>query len=436
MPLNKKIKLQKLLSTLAPFDDGVDKTFSVIDKEFADISARLKETISAKTLEQVNDEFKKLRKLFEPLLPALEKLKQGISERDKKLITHIQEKINSITTVIGDVTQSMKDEAKEREESVQELRDSIRVVSERKMPDFGPQIENTKSELTRLITQLEKEVKDKRDILEIEKNVESIKDGLDRLRNNVENHRAGGAERNLTIDGSIISRNYRDVNFASTLSIAWVATTDHVNKRVNLQASIRSGGGGAGTPGGNTTEIQYNSGGSFAGDPAFTIASSVVTVGQPGSVRGALDLAGATAQTVRLQVPSIAGNWALTLPVNDGSAGQYLLTDGNGITQWASVTAAGGSGITRSVSVITANTTGGDTSSTDYVYFASATGMTFTLPTAIGNSNLYTIKNFTASSVRVATTDGETIDQSAIALMSSMNESLSFMSNNSVWGVV
>ncbi len=42
-----------------------------------------------------------------------------------------------------------------------------------------------------------------------------------------------------------------------------------------------SGGGGSGTPGGNTTEVQFNDGGSFAGDSAFVFnkTSDVLSVG-------------------------------------------------------------------------------------------------------------------------------------------------------------
>jgi outer membrane murein-binding lipoprotein Lpp len=95
----------------------------------------------------------------------------------------------------------------------------------------------------------------------------------------------------------------------------------------------------------------------------------------------------------------------------------------------------GGSGITRFASIISVSSTFGATALTDYVAFANV-GIRTTLPTAIGNSNLYTIKNTSTSSVLVATTEGQTIDGSDTALMSVENESLSFMSNGSVWGVV
>lgn len=68
----------------------------------------------------------------------------------------------------------------------------------------------------------------------------------------------------------------------------------------------------------------------------------------------------------------------------------------------------GGSGITRTVSVISSITTGGATASTDYMYFCSGT-ITFTLPTAVGNTNRYTIVHTDTSTLTIATTSSQTI---------------------------
>jgi hypothetical protein len=182
--------------------------------------------------------------------------------------------------------------------------------------------------------------------------------------------------------------------------------------------------------------IKFHTGGWGATNEVGRLGPTGLTLGnQSASVVGRLLLPGATSGTVTTQVASAAGTWTLTLPTTAGSTGQYLITDGNGITQWASVTASGGSGITRITSVITASQTAASAGSKDYVYFCNA-GLNLTLPTAVGNNNLYTIKNTSASSVIVTTTGGETIDGSASALIPIQNISLDIVSNNSVWGVV
>lgn len=80
----------------------------------------------------------------------------------------------------------------------------------------------------------------------------------------------------------------------------------------------------------------------------------------------------------------------------------------------------GGGGITRAVFSIAVPTTAGATALTDYVYFVSNT--TLTLPTAVGNTNRYTVK--CVSGTCVVDGDGsETIDGTA---------TITFMAQSSV----
>lgn len=90
----------------------------------------------------------------------------------------------------------------------------------------------------------------------------------------------------------------------------------------------------------------------------------------------------------------------------------------------------GGGGIVRSVNTVATNTAAGTFSGTDYVYLASGT-ITITLPTSVGNSNLYTIKNIGAGTVTVATTGGETIDGGLTVTMPVQFTSVDLISNNS-----
>ena len=57
-------------------------------------------------------------------------------------------------------------------------------------------------------------------------------------------------------------------------------------------------------------------------------------LGLAGSVLGVMTFNGNTSGTVTVQSAAAAGTWALTLPVDDGDAGEQLQTDGNGITSW------------------------------------------------------------------------------------------------------
>lgn len=149
----------------------------------------------------------------------------------------------------------------------------------------------------------------------------------------------------------------------------------------------------------------------------------------PSARNGGIALAGTTSGRIFLQTPSVAGTTLFVLPSSGGSNGQFLKTDGAGITSWA------GAGITRITSVISVSSTLAATTLTDYAFFLNI-GINVTLPTAIGNSNRYTIKNTSSSSILISTTAGELIDGSSTALLPVQNQSLDIMSNSSVWSVV
>lgn len=112
----------------------------------------------------------------------------------------------------------------------------------------------------------------------------------------------------------------------------------------------------------------------------------------------------------------------------------------NNATKYTDVTIAstGGSGsvigTTRSINNISTSQTAGNTSLTDYVYIVSA-GVALTLPTAAGNTNLYTVKNTSTSSVLVATTGGETIDTSANAILATQYTSIDLISDGTNWEI-
>lgn len=94
----------------------------------------------------------------------------------------------------------------------------------------------------------------------------------------------------------------------------------------------------------------------------------------------------------------------------------------NPVTKYTDITFAssgGGSsvgGTVRSINNISTSQVAGDTAGTDYVYICSA-GINLTLPTAVANTNQYTIKNISNSSVLVTTDGSDTIDTDTNIIM-------------------
>jgi hypothetical protein len=95
--------------------------------------------------------------------------------------------------------------------------------------------------------------------------------------------------------------------------------------------------------------------------------------------------------------------------------------------------APAGSGITRSIVSVSINTTAAATALTDYIYLVSGT-TTLTLPTAVGNTNRYTVKNVSGSTT-IATTGGQTIDGNSTATIG-INTSLDLTSDGTNWQIV
>lgn len=76
-----------------------------------------------------------------------------------------------------------------------------------------------------------------------------------------------------------------------------------------------AGGGGSGTPGGSTTQVQFNDAGAFAGDADFTWDKTANTLNVKGSVR--LDDAVGTFDTIVQSVPATATRY-ITFPDKSG----------------------------------------------------------------------------------------------------------------------
>lgn len=95
----------------------------------------------------------------------------------------------------------------------------------------------------------------------------------------------------------------------------------------------------------------------------------------------------------------------------------------------------GGGGNTRVVDTVAVNTSAGSDAATDYFYIVT-NGSTITLPTAVGNENLYNIKRTGSSAVTVATTGAETIDGSATISLNLTNECRQIISDGTNWVVI
>jgi hypothetical protein len=89
----------------------------------------------------------------------------------------------------------------------------------------------------------------------------------------------------------------------------------------------------------------------------------------------------------------------------------------------------------KSINVVSTNTSAGSASSTDYVYLASGT-INITLPTAVGNQNLYTIKNVGTGTITIDTISSQTIDGSLTTPIKVQYLSLTIISDGANWNII
>lgn len=132
--------------------------------------------------------------------------------------------------------------------------------------------------------------------------------------------------------------------------------------------------------------------------------------------------------------PSTLGKYT-DLNIKPGSNITLTYTSNNNLkTTDLTIAAEGGSGTARLVESTTVSSTLGAVASTDYVVIANA-GVALTLPTAVGNANVYNVINAAASSVLVATTGGQTVNEQANLILNTQYVSIHLISDNANWRI-
>lgn len=106
----------------------------------------------------------------------------------------------------------------------------------------------------------------------------------------------------------------------------------------------------------------------------------------------------------------------------------------NKINNLPTATATTGSGITRSVVVTTGNTVLGATADTDYVCVVNG-AHTVTMPTAVGNTNQYTVKNNHSADITIDTTSSQTIDGTT-SIQIAPEDSVDMVSTSTNWVII
>jgi hypothetical protein len=132
--------------------------------------------------------------------------------------------------------------------------------------------------------------------------------------------------------------------------------------------------------------------------------------------------------------PSVLGRYT-DLNLIPGSNVTLSYTNNDNLkTTDLTIAATGGGGAARSISTVSVSSVIGALASTDYVIIASA-GIELTMPTAVSNTNLYTIKNTSASSVLLTPDGSETIDTQSDLILATQYTAVDLISDNANWQI-
>ena len=199
-----------------------------------------------------------------------------------------------------------------------------------------------------------------------------------------------------------------------------------------------------GTYGGNNTYISVDDTSSLIAMYAATVTlNSTLEVGFDARVLGGLSANSLFVSTGA----TFAGNISAKNIVNsvNGLTGAITLTSGSNITLTPSgntitiaSTASGGGGISRSISTITTSTSAGASASYDYVFIGATSGnINLTLPTAVSNTNRYSVKQSNAvGTLTLLTTSSQTIDGLTAFALNKQYQAVDLISDNANWHIL
>lgn len=448
--------MNPILKLVQQVKDAEGITLASVIKKVEDI--RVGENENKDTIKRVAAALITLKKEVDaiPLTAEVKKLQQAIKDAEKRVDDALKADIKAVKVDLRNTENRLRQEIEDKIPDIVTITEKVTEVAK----------ELDESEIAKVLKRASEDefVKKIRDVIESWEG----EDRLDatKLKNlpQLQVLNAGGGS-NLSVfqDGNL-------VNSSTRLNFTGSGVTSVTNTGGTTTVTIGGGGGGYtnltefvdqtawrvfySDGSGDVTELALGADGTFlksngaSAAPTFSVpagSGDVSKVGTPvnnqvgvwtgdGTIEGDANL---TFDTTTDTLTTVNGAFSGDVTVADEA---YDATAWNGSLEVPTKNAirdkiesmSAGSGITRSVSSISSPTTAGASSATDYVYFI--TNTTLTLPTAVGNTNRYTIKCI--SGTCVVDGDGtETIDGTTNITIQ-VEDSVDLISNNTEWKVV
>jgi len=270
-----KSKLLKILKALSP--DKLSADFAQFDSEVERLKNALKEKVQAQTLEDVNIQLEKFKNKIDlkPIREAMVNLEADLDQKIKGVAGLISDENSQIEKLMASTKQEAKDQILAIASNVEVLKKELAVLESNKSTelngikdkltqlfDFNLSANDTVNELTQSVDKIRKDKSLKNDL---DDNIALLAKRMEDLRKEfltrINNIGGGSPNQKISINSSVMSLKYADINLKGSITKADNDTT----KEVDITFA-----GGGGTPGGSDTEVQFNDGGDFGGDANFT----------------------------------------------------------------------------------------------------------------------------------------------------------------------
>lgn len=349
--MTKQEKIKKLLKGLSSPNETVIKNLSQLDEEVANFTAKLKGAITAQTVAEISDEFKKIERRVKPLSVAVQQLGKDLDAREGTLREQLMDAVgilrSDLKTSRGSVSEEIRTATQRAIDRLMEEIAALDTANEGMGEEMKLHAQQVKEDLLKVETKLEQS------LLKLKQEVNSIEIPDEKK---------------------------------------WEKKLDELQKRIE---KIRS-----------------------------EVISRVVSTGGGNANRNILVASN----------PSTLGRYT-DLNIKPGTNVTLTYTNNDNLkTTDLTIAATGGAGTSRSISTVSVSSVVADTASTDIVIIASD-GIKLTMPTAVSNTNLYTIKNKAASSVMVAADGSETIDGDPNIILATQYTAVDLISDNSNWHI-
>lgn len=242
----KTSNINKLLKYLTPDQTSAD--FAEFDNQVSLLKDQLKEKITIKTLEDVQNQLEKFKKKFnlQPLLDSMSKLQASFDVKSQELYDEIETKGLELSNADKERVDSLRMDILDLQVQLSTLEDTRKTDLE----EIYTSIPNL-SDLEDMVNEMMLEISSRLDTLEeIEKEeMEDWQKKIDELRrelmNRISNIGGGNMNRQIFIGGVNPLTRFTDINLKAGSNVTITYATNNATQKVDVTFSATGGGGGS-----------------------------------------------------------------------------------------------------------------------------------------------------------------------------------------------